>query len=314
MKELRKLLAFVEVARHGSFSAAAEALAVSPAAISKSVTRLEEELGTRLLVRNTRAMQLTSEGRRLFDSSSSAFRDINAALETVRDGQHVPAGIVRLSMVTSFGRNVVMPLLPEFLARYPAIDLRLSLHDGGRALSRQGYDIRINWGEEQETSKVSKLLWRMPLALVTSPEYIALRGAPKLPQDLVDHECIAVALPGVEHPRWQFRRVKTGSRHRGSNADEPYVHIPKGRIVVTGELDTVADAAMAGLGLAVISLENVLRPLREGRLVRLLPDYLIGGHNEMQTQVIIQYAPRQMLAPRVGVLVDYLFEKITGPQ
>lgn len=71
-------------------------------------------------------------------------------------------------MVTSFGRNVVMPLLPEFLARYPDIDLRLSLHDGGRALSRQGYDVRINWGEEQETGKVSKLLWRMPLVLVAS--------------------------------------------------------------------------------------------------------------------------------------------------
>ena len=236
---------------------------------------------------------------------SSAFEVIEQAYDDVGHVGRKPAGLVRLSSVTAYGKHCVLPLLPRFFARYPHIDLLVSLHDGGRGLSRQGFDIRINWGEDAEQDKVAQILCQMPLVLVASPDYLARRGVLKKPEDLRSHDCINVALAHGSRAHWTFI-----PRNRSRREESRINIVPKGRLVIMDELDAVTDAAEAGLGLTVASAETVLAPLREGRLVRVLEEYRVVGQGAKHDQVIMQYPGRRDLSPKVRVLVDFLLDEL----
>lgn len=307
MQELRNLWYFVQVAKAGSFTAAAERLSLSTAAISKHIARLEQRMDVQLFVRTSRTLHLTGEGRALLERVSDAFGTIEDSYQQVREIRTEPAGVVRLSTVTAYGKHCVLPLLPRFFERYPQIELVMSFHDGGRGLTRQAFDIRLNWGEERERDKVSQTLCQMPLILVASPEYLVRRGTPRKPEDLKDHDCINVALANGSRAHWTFV-PRTGSRRDRGRV----IVSPKGRLLVIDELDAVADAAEAGLGLTVSSAENVLSALREGRLVRVLEDYAVLGQGAMHSEVIIQYPRKQMLPLKARVLVDFLLEELKG--
>jgi DNA-binding transcriptional LysR family regulator len=305
--ELRNLWHFVQVAHAASFTAAAGRLSVSTAALSKSVARLERRMGTRLFVRTARNLHLTDEGRALFEHVADAFGEIEDSLEQARDSGLEPIGVVRLSTVTAYGKHCVLPLLPQFLDRYPQIDLVMSFHDGQRGMTRQAYDVRINWGEEREQDKVAQTLCRMPLTLVASPQYLARRGVPRKPEDLEGHDCVNVVLASGARAHWTFVARKGG---RGSG--RRITVAPKGRLIVTDELDAVADAAVAGLGLTVSSAENVLNELSAGTLVRVLTDYEVLGNGAINSEIIIQYPRKKLLPSRIRALVDFLLEHLKG--
>jgi DNA-binding transcriptional LysR family regulator len=307
VQELRNLWYFVQVAEAGSFTAAASRLSLSTAALSKSVARLERHMGVPLFVRTSRTLHLTGEGRALLERVSAAFGTIEDSYRQVREISSDPAGVVRLSTVTAYGKHCVLPLLPRFFERYPRIDLVMSFHDGGRGLTRQAFDVRLNWGEQREQDKVSQTLCQMPLILVASPAYLVRRGTPGKPEDLQDHDCINVTLANGSRAHWTFV-ARTGERRQRSHITVT----PKGRLLVMDELDAVADAAEAGLGLTVSSAENVLGALREGRLVRVLEDYAVLGQGEMNSAVIIQYARKKALPSKVRVLVAFLLEELKG--
>lgn len=303
MDELNGLWSFTQVAGAGSFSAAAERLGLSTAALSKSVARLETRLGMRLLTRTTRALHLTPEGRHLFERVGESFAAIEQSLLQVRQLNVAPEGTVRLSTVSAYGRHAILPVLPEFFARYPLIDLEMSFHDRARGLTRQSFDVRISWGEQRERDKVAKRLCRLPLILVASPAYLERCGTPAKPQELERHQCINVDLPAGARARWIFK-----SRRRGGG--DSYSITPRGRLLVLNELAAVIDAALAGLGLTVVTMDGVVEQLRDGALVQVLPDYAISAHNEKHSDIIIQYPQRKQMAPRVRALVDFLIEKL----
>jgi LysR family transcriptional regulator, transcriptional activator for dmlA len=307
MQELHGLWHFVQAARAGSLTHAAQRLGLSTAALSKSVARLEQLTGTRLFVRTTRNLQLTSEGATLLGRVGDAFAAIEDSLERLREERSKPSGVVRISTVTAYGKHCLLPILPEFLERYPTVDVLISFHDGGRGLTRESYDIRINWGEEREQDKVSQTMCRMPLIPVASPAYLAKRGVPKHPEDLANHDCINVVLPNGSHARWTFLSSSGGRRGRRS-----MTILPKGRLTVRDELEAVCDAAVADLGVTVISSENVLGALREGSLVRVLPEYEVQGNNELGTTIIMQYSRKDVLSSNVRALVDFVLEKLKG--
>jgi DNA-binding transcriptional LysR family regulator len=307
VKELHPLWHFVQAARAGSLTHAALRLGISTAALSKSVARLELMTSTRLFVRTNRQLQLTSEGTTLLGRVESAFTTIDDSLQKLHEGNTKPTGVVRLSTVTAWGKHCLMPVLPEFLARYPTVDVLISFHDGVRGLTRQAYDIRINWGEEREQDKVSQTICRMPLIPVASPTYLAARGTPLSPDDLKHHDCINVILPNGSHARWTF-----SSRSGGRRARQRTTITPKGRVTVRDELDAVSDAAIAGLGITVISVENILGALRDGSLVPVLPEFHVEGHNELGSTIIMQYPRKELLAPNVRALVDFILEKLKG--
>jgi DNA-binding transcriptional LysR family regulator len=307
MKELRNLWHFVQVAHAGSFTAAAGRLALSTAALSKSVASLERRMGTRLFVRTSRNLHLTDEGRVLFERVADSFSEIESSFEGSCDTGADAAGVVRLSTVTAYGKHCVLPVLPEFLARHPQIDVVMSFHDGQRGMTRQAFDVRINWGEGREQDKVSHTLCKMPLIVVASPHYLERRGTPSKPEDLERHDCINVTLPSGVRGHWTFvpRKAGRGARQRVTVA-------PKGRLIVMDELDAVGDAAIAGLGLTVSSVENVITALRDGTLVQVLTDYDVLGNDLISSEIIIQYARGKLLPPRIRTLAEFLLERLKG--
>ena len=306
MDDLRSLRHFVEIARHGSFTAAAGKLALTVPGLSRSIAGLEKRLGMRLFVRTTRNLHLTAEGQSLFDRIAPAFARIEESVSRSGSASQTPTGLVRMSTVTAFGKHCVVPLLPEFFARHPGIELAISFHDGARGLTRQSHDVRINWGERQEQGKVTQLLCTMPLILVASPDYLARHGTPQKPEDLADHECIATALANGTRAHWVFmKRKRRGKAQR-------IEFIPRGRLIVMDELDAVANAAISGLGITLSAAENVLGELHDRSLVRIMPDYEAFSHNPVQAEIIIQYPSPREISPKVRVLVDFLLERLRG--
>jgi DNA-binding transcriptional LysR family regulator len=307
MQDLRNLWYFLQISRAGSLTAAAQRLSLSTAALSKSLAGLEKRMNVQLFVRTARTLQLTDEGRALVAKLAGAFETIEESYHDARYVGRKPAGLVRVSSVTAYGKHCVLPLLPRFFAQYPEIDLQMSLHDGGRGLTRQGFDVRINWGEEREQDKVSQTLCQMPLILVASPEYLARRGTPRSPAELEAHDCINVALANGTRARWTFL-----PRGRPARDASRLTVMPKGRLIIMDELDAVKDAAVAGLGLTVSSAENVLAELRAGLLVRVLEDYRIVGESEKNSEIIMQYAQRPAMSQKVRVFVDFLLGELKG--
>jgi DNA-binding transcriptional LysR family regulator len=201
-----------------------------------------------------------------------------------------------------------MPILPDFFALHPQVDLVMSLHDGARGLSRHSYDVRINWGEEREQNKVAHRLCTMPLVLVASPAYLGRRGTPKTPQDLEAHECVSVSLNGSQRACWQF------SRHGGrAKPSKPEVFVPRGHLMVVDELETVVDAALAGLGLTLMAADNIAVALADGTLVQVMANYVITGPDVDQTEIILQHPQRRLMSPATKALVDFFVKRLKQP-
>jgi DNA-binding transcriptional LysR family regulator len=300
MDELRSLWIFVQVVHHGSLRDAAVALDLTPAALSKSLGRLEQKLSVRLFNRSSRSLTLSDEGRRLFDGLEGSFGEIRSTLQGFELQRGEVAGTVRLSTVTGYGRTRVLPLLHGFFGRHPGVEIVMSIHDGARGLGRNAYDVRINWGEEREQSKIAHRLQRMELVLVASPGYLRDHGIPTEPGQLRAHHCITVSLPSQQRGRWHFM-------HRNGRS-KPETILPKARLVIADELSAVVDAAVAGLGFSVISRDLIAGELQRGTLVPVLTQYRIEGSDPSQTEIIIQHPPRKHMSAATRALVDYLRE------
>lgn len=305
--DLRDLRYALEVARRSSFSLAAASLAVSPAAVSKAVARLERNLGVALFYRNSRAVQLSSEGRRLISRISGAFESIDLSLGEMRDARSEPAGLVRVSTFTVFGRTRLAPLLPLFFERFPLVSVSVTFHDGQPGLTRQAFDVRITWGERLDNDKIAHVLCDLPIALVASPDYLARHAPIRSPADLQDHACILVELASGVHPRWTFHRRADAVPGSGPAR---FSFSPKGRLTVGGELETVADAARFGLGPTLIEETVVREHLRNGSLVRLLPDYMVEMGDKLQRQAVMQYRREPQLSQVARSFVDFLVAEV----
>lgn len=305
MDHLRNLWAFAAVARAGSFTKAAETLGLSTVALSRSVARLEQGLQVKLFIRTTRQVMLTDEGRRLFDRIDAPFAAVADAVAGVQESSGRVTGTVRVSSVTAFGRRQVLPILGRFFERHPDVDVVLNLHDGSPGRSRQSYDIRINWGEKPEQDKVARTLTQIPLCVVASPHYLARHGQPAVPQDLARHACITAGFEGGVLGRWIFH-----GRNGEAAGEEPVVIDPVGPVVITGELEAVLDAAVAGLGIAVVAADLATEALNDGRLQRILTEFEVIARGQTYSQVILQHPLRSLMSPAVQALVDFLLEHL----
>lgn len=305
LDDIRDLIPFVQAVKSGSFTAAANQLGVSTTAISKAIARLERRLDTRLLNRTTRRLHLTAEGQLFFDHVDEGLSRIREASDLLRDAREGPVGTIRISTVTYFGRYFLMPLVPDFLAVYPKINLEISINDAMPDLVEEGFDVGIVHGKPKETRYVSRRLYRLPLVLVASPEYLARKGEPGTPRELMNHECI-VAVGPSGRAVWSF--LPAGPPGGGA-VKKPYLHYPSGRVAVSKLLDTVVDAALMGLGVTVAFVESVLPHLESGRLQVLLPDYQIEDQNDEDTEIFFQYPHREYVSLKVRALADFLVER-----
>jgi DNA-binding transcriptional LysR family regulator len=295
MKQLQGLLAFVEAATCGSLTLAAKRLEVTPAAVSKSVLKLEAQLGVRLFNRTTRRIVLTDEGARFLGDTRGALRMLDEAVANVSRSATEPAGRVRISVGIAFGRKWVLPAMPRLLAKHPALKVEVDLENRPVDLVAEGYDIGIRGGTIEDSALIARRICKLPVVLVASPGYLKHAGIPAKPADLAAHRCLGVRLRGNAPSAWLFKRAVDG---RGKKSFTPDAFLS------VNEPEAILDPAMAGAGIAQIALHHVVSHLRAGRLKIVLNEQ----HDSGSREYVLHYPHRQFLAPRVRVVVSTLLD------
>ena len=282
---------FVRVMDRGSFSSAAKDLGLTPSAVSKLVSRLEDRLGVRLLERTTRRLALTPEGETFLTRARRIIADIDEAEAEVMQARGAPRGKLRINSGTAFGLHQLAPALADFLARYPEIELELSITDRLVDLIEEQADIAVRSGHIPEGPFVQRKIADLQRVICAAPSYLKRRGAPKVAADLKLHDCIVVAGPGLN--RWLFK-TRTG-------IDVVEVR-PR---VSTDDAEAALRLAIEGAGIIRLSDVIVGGPLRAGELTALLTD---SHHVEPFPLAAIYPAGRQRL-PRVAVFIEFLIER-----
>lgn len=297
MKNLQGLLAFVETAAGGSLTAAADRLGLTPAAVSKSLAKLEEQLGVRLVNRSTRRLALTQEGQGFLADAQAALRLLDQAVAGVSQSARAPTGRVRISVGFAFGRRWVLPALPAITGAHPGLAIDVDLDNHPVDLVAQGYDIGIRGGVIDNSSLIARRVCALPVVLLASPVYLKHAGVPTSPAELASHRCAALRLdPGPLSP-WQFKP-------RGGRRSD---FAPPAQLT-TSDPESLLDLALAGGGIVQAGLHHALPFLRDGSLKLLMPDLHDAGRRE----IVVHYPHRQYLAPRVRVVVDALLAHFRG--
>ncbi len=292
MDRVDDLNLFLRVLDLGSISAAARSLDLSVAVASQRLKRLERDLGVRLLHRTTRQLHPTTEGMALAERGRALIEDLDALTSDLRQAGNEPSGLLRVTTSASFGRQYISPLLPEFQRRYPLVRLSVNLNDERLDLIASGMDLAIRIGALDDSTLVARKLAHNRRVLAASPDYLRQRVAPRVPHDLVEHECLLLVGAQGRMEYWRFL-------DRDGHASTVRVN---GRLESNfGEV--LRDAAIAGLGIAHFSTWHVHEDLRAGRLVQVLPDY------ELPDTAIHAVMPQRRFVPsRVRAFVDFVAE------
>ena len=286
--------AFQAVADAGGFTAAAAELRVSQSLVSRAVASLERRLGTTLLHRSTRRVSLTDEGVIFLEGCRRVLEDIDEVERSVTPGEQ-PVGILRISASVLFGQDPIVSLLPEFMARYPKLDVQLSLADRHVDLIEEKIDVAIRLGRLASSSLIARKLGEQRRLIVASPAYLAQRGRPKTPDDLLKHNCLLWDEGHDDLNRWPFE-VNGTIRHMKV----------RGRLMVNNAR-ALLHLAILGVGITRMG-EYQARPLiRRGELVSLLE----ASHCDEATPVHALYARTNIAKPRVRAFLDFLAEKFS---
>jgi DNA-binding transcriptional LysR family regulator len=287
---------FVTAAEAKSFSAAGRRLKLSPSAVSKLVTRIEDRLGTRLLVRTTRSLLLTPEGEIYLARAQRILADIAETEQIVADGgRATPRGLLRVNATVGFGERYIMPLAGEFLALYPQVRLELSLTDGVIDLIEERTDIAIRVGPMRDSSLKARKLLDSHRITVATPDYLARYGTPQRPEDLTAHNCITFTF-GRNPGEWLFRDP-------AGNA--PYTHPAPGNVQASSG-SIARNLCLTGLGIARIGKFHVEPDIDSGRLIEVLKDY--NPHEPEQVHAV--FAGHEHLAARIRAFIDFLAAKM----
>jgi len=289
----RSLEMFDAVAETGSFRAAADRLGVSPSAISKAMAELEARLGARLIARTTRQLALTEAGKAYHASVVAALSALDEGAETVNSVTAAPRGVLRLAMPVTFGHMYISPLLPRFAAMYPEVRLDVTVSDAYFDLVGEGYDVAIRGAVSLPDSPLKgRKIMETPTVVCASPNYLARRGTPQKPEDLVDHTCL-VATTTQTIAEWVF------------DLEGAVVSIPVKGPLRTTSLIVARDAAVAGMGVARVPYHFASPDIDAGRLVRILKD-----HEREEAAVFALYPAQRELALKTRAFIDFLAEHI----
>ena len=194
---------FVRVVEAGSFTAVAQELNTSQPTISRHIAALEEQLGALLFQRTTRALTLTDDGRVLYEQARQALDSVQQALNAVGRRRGAPSGTLRLACPVVFGRLHLVPRLNAFLSRYPEVSVDLIMNDGFTDLVEEGIDLAVRIGDITDPSLIARRIGMTRRVTVVSPAYLAARGEPSRPEDLIHHECIVYSRLATGN-RWEF--------------------------------------------------------------------------------------------------------------
>lgn len=283
---LLDLQTFVAVVETGSFNQAADRLNTSTASASRRVSSLEKALGIRLLNRTTRRLSLTEAGQQFYSDVQSVLGGLQEAEETLRRGDAVVSGNLRMAAPMSFGLQRVAPLVPEFLARHPEIDLHLQLEDRRTDLYAEGIDLALRIGELRDSSLVATRLCDIELIYCAAPEYLAQHGEPASPAQLKNHYCLHYSLINFKD-EWGISRESVRCPLSANNGE------------------ALLEAALQGTGLAAPPRFIAEKALRDKRLIPILDDYTPPSTSLYAVRLSRQFTPL-----KVRLLIEYLQEKL----
>jgi DNA-binding transcriptional LysR family regulator len=261
MDRLGAMAAFVRVVDSGSFSEAARQLGVGQPAVSKTIAQLEDRLQVRLLVRSTHALTPTDAGLRFYERARLAIAEVDEAELEARGTGAGLTGRLRFCAATTFARLMIVPRLPEFLARHPSLDIDVILDDRIIDVVSEGIDIALRMGALADSSAVARKIASGRRSVVATPAYLARAGAPKVPADLAHHHALIYS---VLSDNWKFRRGET----------ETSVTV-RGRLRLSAA-EGIRAAVLADMGLAVVSDWMFAPELASGAVTRVLPDWMLS--------------------------------------
>lgn len=286
MRRWDAVAAFVEVIERGSFTAAAQALEVSPSYISRRIAELEADLGTPLIYRSTRSIRLSDVGANYYQECSRLLRGFTEAEERISQQQTEPFGVLKLTCATTFGERFIAPLLPDFIRRYPKLKIDFNLSNERVDLINDGYDLAIRLGRLEDSSLIARRLCDRSEYICASTDYLAEHGAPSSLADLSSHNCL---LGSSKHwlvmDQGQRRELKVEGSWRSNSGP------------------ALLEAVKAGLGIAQLPDYYVDDLMAEGSITSVLEQ-----HRYPLSGVWLVYPRARQQLPSLKLLCDYLVE------
>lgn len=296
--QLGSIELFCRAAELGSFTAAAELLGVTPASVSRSISRLETRLGVRLFTRTTRSVRLTSDGALYHAQCQQALEQIAEAERAITGQQSEPKGLVRVSVGTLYGHHRLVPLLPGFMAAYPGVEVELNVSNRNIDFVEDGYDLAIRLGEPRDSRLVARKLEEATVGVFGSPDYLQRRGQPRALDELVAHDLIQFVLPSTGRPMpWIFRNAA------GEDIDFNF----KSRQRVHEDVLAGVGWAIAGGGLFQIYHFVARKAVEAGQLVEVMQG--AGGRSR---SFHVLYPQNRHLSARVRAFVDHLANAVSA--
>jgi LysR family transcriptional regulator for bpeEF and oprC len=292
MEDFSAISSFVRVVEAKSFAAAAAQLGMTPSGVSRAVSRLEEQIGVRLLFRSTRALRLTDDGESFYQRCKDILADLGEAVEALNYARTKPKGKLRVAVNVSIGRAALIPNLAEFEARYPDIRLELSMSDRNIGLIEEGIDCAIRMGELEDSNLIARKLGYFSNVLCASPAYLERHGTPVSVDDLARHHCINYVYPTNGRAyQWQF---DTPDGRIGLDIDA--------RLLIN-DGESVIQAAIAGLGIIQTPHWLAATAIGYGKLKVIMEDTISTG-----SPVWIVYPQKKHLSARVQAFIEWVHE------
>jgi DNA-binding transcriptional LysR family regulator len=293
MENLSGMIAFVHTVEASSFVGAAQRLGLSASAVGKSVARLEQHLGVRLLQRSTRRVSLTDDGERFYERCRQIIEAVRDAETMMSQAKATPRGRLRVSLPT-IGYRFLLPVLPEFTARYPEIDLELDFNDRLVDVIEGGFDAAIRSGPLDDSQLMARRLGPFCFVLCASPAYLQQRGAPQTPGDLTQHACLRFRFPtSGKLQAWRFRDLPEDAVERFPTA------------MICNNMEAMRAAAELGLGIAYMPDFLAREALHSGALQEVL-----AGHLAQAGQFSVLWPSNRQLSPKLRAWVDFLSERL----
>lgn len=293
---LPDLAVFAHVVETGNFSAAARQLGSTPSTISRQMRRLERALGTRLLERSTRSLRLTESGERVYRHGQQMLEAASHAVDAASHLSEQPRGRVSLSAPISVAKNVIHPLIPEFLRAYPEVDVQLLFVDHDVDPIRDHVDIVIRPTSTPPLGLAARRIGSVRWAPCASPAYLRARGTPATPDDLARHDCLYLGETADDN-RWTF--LQGGCKQT--------IEV-RGRYIAN-DVEARREAALQGWGIASLPAFAIGDDLQSGRLTQVLPDWVFEPR-AYSGPVWVLYPSNRFLPPKVRVLIDWLAQRM----
>jgi DNA-binding transcriptional LysR family regulator len=283
------LIFFQQIVKQGSLSAAARELGITPAAVSKRLAKIEESLGVALVRRTTRRLSLTDEGEQFLASARRILTDLEEMEQQVAQNRHAPKGLLRVNAPLGFGRTYITPIVSRFIKQYPEVEVQLQLTDHPLSLVDDTFEIGIRFGEIPDARLVARRIAPNRRLVCAAPSYLKAHGVPKVPHDLVHHNCIVLRQNETAYGLWRFSKGKATEtvKVRGT--------------LSSNDGEVALNWVLAGHGLMLRAEWDIAKYVRTGRLVILLEDYATEP-----ADIFAVYSERQARSPRVRAFTDFL--------